>query len=191
MDTTSLLTIQPGEPVQIVGRIFGAPFVRRGKTWLPVAVLLAWGGLPRLVYHNVHDAQVTPQQHMARAAGGPLLNGLLWLLAALLRRSAVPGSLLAEMADIAVYTNALIACGGLLPLPPLDGGALLKWGLVAAGRSPGQADQIVRAVNGPVGVGLAGATALAVRKRRWLPAFLLAQFTALCLSFAFGWLKEN
>lgn len=249
MDTTRLLTIQPGEQVQVIGRIFGAPLVRRGRSWLPVAFLLAWGGfswlagkrrpqralrqrmgvgllgtlaalgsewlhnlahaaaaqrvgkpadaiylmggLPRLVYHDVHDAQVTPQQHMGRAAGGPLANGLLWLLAALLHRRAAPGSLTAEMTGIAIYTNAFIACGGLLPLPPLDGGPLLKWGLVAAGRSPGQADQIVRAANGAVGVVLSGATALAVQKRHWLPAALLAQFAALCLGFALGWLKEN
>ena len=45
-------------------------------------------GMPLLVYHDLHDPDVTPRQHLIRASGGPLFNLLALPLTWLWKRSA-------------------------------------------------------------------------------------------------------
>src|SRR5512146_359729 len=36
------LAVNPDDKVRQIGRVFGAPLVVKGKTWLPLAELIAW-----------------------------------------------------------------------------------------------------------------------------------------------------
>ena len=89
-----------------------------------------------------------------------------------------------------VITNAAIAVGGILPIPGIDGGAILKWGLVQKGHSTQQADRAVQKVSLGFWGGLAGICAVAVRRRRPLLAMMAGIFAALTLGVGIGWMKE-
>ena len=150
---------------------------------------LTWG-TPLVVYNQIDDPQVTPRQHVLRALGGPLFNLALLPAAWLLRRRTQPGSLARDAADTLLVTNLFLPVAGMLPLPALDGGPVLKWSLIARGASPEKAWMIVRKANA-VGSAAAGAAgALALSKRRWGLAALLLQFAGLMAAYAFGWLRE-
>lgn len=98
--------------------------------------------LPRTLYY---DDQVSPQKHCGRAIGGPIASGLAFLTTLGLRPF-VPARL-SELFNLMSLTNGFLFGGSLLPLPFVDGGVLLKWSLVAQGRSVDQADQAVRQAN--------------------------------------------
>ena len=154
------------------------------------ALRIVWG-MPLCVYYDVNDAQVTPRQHMLRAVGGPIWNGFVLLISLVLRRRTPPGSVAREVADVAVGMNAFLASASLLPLPGIDGGPLLKWGLVERGRSILQADEIVKRVDGVLGVGLLAGSAVAARKRSWIAGAMLLLFGLLSLGFATGRIREQ
>lgn len=150
---------------------------------------IAWG-TPLVVYRDVNDPRVSPRQHIARALGGPLFNLLLLPVTWLARKRTRPGSLSRDAADAAVGTNLFLVTGGLLPLPALDGGPLLKWSVIANGGSLQQANSVVRTANG-IGAAMIGAAGLAsLKRRKWGLAALLGQYFALMLAYALGWLKE-
>lgn len=154
------------------------------------ALRIAWG-MPICVYYDIHDAQVTPSQHMLRALGGPVWNGLVLLGAILLRRRTRPGTVAREVTGVAVGMNAFLAGVSLLPLPAIDGGPILKWGLVKHGRSIPQADEVVRRVDAVLGVGLVAGSAVAAKKRSWLVGGMLLLFGILSLGFASGHIREQ
>ncbi len=154
------------------------------------ALRITWG-MPLIVYYDLEDPSVTPRQHILRALGGPLFNAIALSLALLARGLARPDSLPREVADVAAGTNALLLSAGLLPLPALDGGSLLKWSFVESGLTPPQADRLVQKVDGAVGVGLGAAAALSFKKRRRALGAFLGLLSALALGFALGWVKEK
>ena len=154
------------------------------------AIRIVWG-MPLLIYYDINDQQVSPRQHIVRALGGPLFNTLAWLAARLLRRQARRCSVLSEVAEAAVTMNAFIAGVGLLPIPGIDGGPILKWSLVQMGRTPAEADLAVRKVNGVLGAGLAGAGAAALKRKRWLLGGVMLLLAGAALSIAAGLLKEQ
>ena len=154
------------------------------------AIRILWG-MPLLIYYDINDQNVKPRQHILRALGGPLFNTFAWVAAILLRRGARPGSTLGEVAEAAEKMNGFIAGVGLLPIPGIDGGPILKWSLVELGRTPVEADLVVRKVNGVLGAGLAGAGAAALKRRRWLEGGILVLLAGAALSIATGLLKEQ
>jgi hypothetical protein len=157
----------------------------------PMDELRVYSGMPRVVFHEIHNCAVTPNQHILRALGGPVFNAGLWALFRLLQSVTRPGSLGREISDVGVGTNAFLTLGGaLVPIPGLDGGSLLKWGLVKGGQSVMQADQTVRRVNAPLAPILGAAGLLAWHKQRWLGVFL-GMLGATALAVAAGWLKES
>lgn len=157
----------------------------------PMDVLrIAWG-MPLVVYHDIADETVTPRQHVIRALGGPVFNALVLPVALLLRRLTHPNSAARDVADAAVGMNRFLCTVGLMPLPAIDGGAIVKWTLVSRGRTPDEADASVRKVDGVLGIGLAAAGAAALKKRHWFLGALLAQFSALALAFALGIIREH
>jgi hypothetical protein len=232
-----------------VGRVFGTPILVKGKSWLPVAQIVAWpvmawlakrrlperswwkclgigaltmpvalgsewchnlahaaaarwigkpmdalhiiGGMPRVEYRNINDQTVTPRQHILRAMGGPLFNLLILPLALLLRRFTPAESVGRDIAEVAIGMNALIPTAGLLPIPGLDGGPILKWALVDRGDSPTEADRKVRKVNGGLGIllGLTGGWAL--KKHHWTIGGLLLFMGVIALGVASGKIKEK
>ena len=55
-------------------------------------------------------------------------------------------------------------------MPIVDGGVLLKWSLVEGGRTPAEADKIVKQAGIATGVAATGAGVVFATRRRWLPA---------------------
>lgn len=160
---------------------------RLGK---PADAVRIVGGMPLLVYYQLNDRSVTPRQHMFRSLGGPLFNLLLAPLAWLWLRLAPRGSVAHEVAGAAFQTNLVLGAVSLLPIPGIDGGPLLKWGLVERGRTPQQADSAVRKVNLGLSGGLAVATGVALKRRKWLPGALLALLAASALAVGMRWIEE-
>jgi Zn-dependent protease len=147
-------------------------------------------GMPLLVYYDIEDPQVTPRQHRARALGGPLVNALFWGMACLLRKLTRQGTTARDVVDAAVSMNAFLSIGGMLPIPYIDGGAVLKWTLVENGHSPADADETVKKVNIFTAAGLAGASALAFKRRKRFLGGLLALLGATALLVGTGLLRE-
>jgi hypothetical protein len=83
---------------------------------------LRWGVFPSTLYDN---NDITPQQHIGRAIGGPLGSALSmlcwWLIWRALRGR--PGE---RLALIATLHNTFLALASFLPLPWVDGGVILK-----------------------------------------------------------------
>ncbi len=148
------------------------------------------GGMPRIVYYRVDDPNVTPDEHITRALGGPLINTLLLGFSLLWRALARPGSVGREAADTTAGMNAFLVGAGLLPLPFLDGGSILKWSLVKRGHTPAQADSVVRVVNGATGTALGTASAAMLKKRKWFAGGLLGMMAGLSLAAAADLIKE-
>ena len=154
------------------------------------ALRISWG-MPLVVYYDVNDESVTPRQHIVRALGGPLCNGLLLPLALLLRKLARQGSALGDVANAAVGMNTFLCTASLLPIPGIDGGPILKWSLVERGSTPEEADEQVKRVDRIVAGGLGVAAGITLKKRRWFLGSILGMFAALALAVGFGLVKEQ
>jgi Zn-dependent protease len=109
----------------------------------------------------------------------------------IIRRFTRPASVAHEVVDAATGMNLFLSTVSLLPIPGIDGGAILKWSLAARGRSVPEADEIVKKTNLVVGAGLSVAAGLAVRKRRKFIGAMLGMFAALALAVGFGFIKEE
>jgi Zn-dependent protease len=156
----------------------------------PDAIRIVWG-TPLLIYYDINDQQVSPRQHILRASGGPIFNASLIPLAWIAKRLTREGSLAHYVANFALGTNSFISTVSLLPIPGIDGGPLLKWSLVEAGRSREQADEAVKRVNLATGSILTVAAGTAIRKQhKWLGA-AIAAFAATSLAIGLGLLKES
>lgn len=154
------------------------------------ALRITWG-MPLVVYYDINDKTVTPRQHIIRSLGGPVFNALALIAALFLRRRTHPDSMARDVTTAAVETNAFLCTVGLLPLPGIDGGPILKWSLVERGQTPEEADTTVRKVDGALSVVLAAAGAAAMKKRRWLLGAVLAQLAVFALGFALGMIREQ
>ncbi len=155
----------------------------------PMDEMVVLGGIPRIVYFT-NDLRVLPWKHFFRALGGPVWNlkGLIFSL--WLRSKARPGSAARELAGVAAAVNASNLIG-LLPYPGLDGGALLKWGLVLRGRTPQEADAIVQQADLAAGGVLAVGGLRLLRERRPLAGALALGFGAIGLLLGLGVLRED
>ena len=154
------------------------------------AIRITWG-MPLLVYHDVNDPTVTPRQHIVRSLGGPVFNALLLPFAWLGKCLTQTGSILGDVADVAVRMNAFLCSVSLLPIPGLDGGPLLKWSLVKKGWSVEIADETVRKVNWAVGGAAASASTVAFRKRKPIVGVLCAMLAGVALAIAAKLLREQ
>jgi Zn-dependent protease len=79
------------------------------------------------------DEPVMPYQHVGRALGGPLFSLMSALIGLVLRGLTRPQTALREMADWFVIPNAILGASSLLPGPQLDGGVILRWGVLYRG----------------------------------------------------------
>lgn len=152
----------------------------------PVDEILIAGDMPRTIYHN---NDVAPAVHRQRAMGGPVFNaiGLLLSLAlfALLRSSPV----LSELMAFSAGGHGLLLVMSMFPLPMVDGGTLLKWSLVAAGRTPAQADRIVRGVDWVLGILLVLVGVGLLITQLWIAGLVLTGAGMLVLVAAAGMIK--
>jgi len=148
-------------------------------------------GMPLLVYYDPEDLAVTPRQHILRALGGPAINTLFWAIAAIARIFSRPQSVGREVANAAVYMNAFLVLGGMLPIPYIDGGAALKWALIERGQSHDEADETLKKVNAVTAAGLGAGAAIAFKKHKRFLGGICAMLGATALLIATGLLKEN
>jgi hypothetical protein len=143
-------------------------------------------GMPRTLYWN---NEVSPDVHRLRAMGGPIFN-LLGLLLSLAIYAVVPENSIAwELAAWSAAGHGLLFIMSLSPAPVVDGGTLLKWTLVARGRTVTQADEIVTRVNRVMGivVGIVGVVLLALQI--WIAGVILVGVGVVVLFVAAGKLR--
>jgi len=93
------------------------------------AIRITWG-MPLVVYYDINDQNVKPREHIIRALGGPIFNLTVLPIALFFRCRAKPGTVAREVLDAAVNSNAFIPAVGLLPIPGIDGGPIMKWSMV-------------------------------------------------------------
>ncbi len=154
------------------------------------AMRITWG-MPLCVYYDINDDTVTPRQHILRAIGGPLFSSMLLLISIAVRRFSPKDSLSREVADVSVATNAFLSTVSLLPIPGIDGGPILKWSLVERGRTVEEADQVIRKVDGGLGIALSFFSAAAISRGRRIIGFLSAMLAVMSFGVALGWIREQ
>ncbi len=165
-----------------VGHAFAHSFSAR-FAGAPMDQIKLSSGMPRTIYFN---DDVPPPAHRMRALGGPLFNAL-GLGFSLLVRSLVPrNSMVREVAGWSSVGHGLILTGSLAPLPIVDGGSLLKWTLVERGRTPAEADQIVKRAGITAGLAASSAGVMLATRRRWLPAAGLLAAGLVAIGVALG-----
>ncbi len=153
----------------------------------PMDEVLLYAGMPRTLYRN---NAVPPKTHIQRSLGGPIFSLLCSLLSLLWWRRTARGSTSHELAEASLAAHSFILLGSLTPLPIVDGGVILKWKLVEAGRSPEQADQIVQKTTIGLSVAVVGLGALVgLFGKRKLVGSLLAAGGAAGIAVGGGWLK--
>jgi len=149
----------------------------------PMDEILVSAGMPRTLYF---DNDVPPQTHRMRSLGGPIYSALGLVVSLFLRTLTPYGSLARVVADWSCIGHSLILAGSLAPLPVVDGGVILKWTLVERGRTPAEADTVVRRLNLAIGaVALAAGVVLAVL-RYWLPGLGLAAAGTIAIGAGLG-----
>ena len=148
-------------------------------------------GVPRCMYREINDQEVTPRQHITRSLGGPVINTLLLPLAGIARKITKPDSIIGETATTAFQTNLFLSLVSLLPIPGIDGGPILKWSLVDRGKTIAEADQIVQKLNGPLAVFLGLFSSWAFLTKKILVGFFSLMLGGISLSIFAGWIKED
>ena len=148
-------------------------------------------GMPRCVYYELNDEDVTPRQHIIRALGGPVFNMVMVPITATLRLFTKPKSIARETANTALHTNLFLSFISLLPIPGIDGGPILKWSLVEQGYEIKEADELVRKTNGPLAVILGLFSSWAFASKKILAGVFSGMLGIISLSIFAGWLKEE
>ena len=148
-------------------------------------------GMPRCVYHDINDLEVTPRQHLIRSLGGPLINLILLPITGFFRLITKPESIAGETAKTAYQTNLVLSLVSWLPIPGIDGGPILKWSLVERGKTIPEADQAVKNVNGPLAILLGLFSSRAFARKKFLAGVLSLMLGITSLSIFTGWLKEE
>jgi hypothetical protein len=149
----------------------------------PMDEILLGPDMPRTCYF---DNDVSPQAHRGRALGGPIFSAAGLLLSLLWHFLAAPGTALRFLADVSWISHGFIFAGSLAPIPIVDGGTILKWTLVARGRTPEEADTILRWVGTIVGALLIAGGAVVMALRIWWLAVTLILLGAFGILAAFG-----
>lgn len=136
----------------------------------PMDEILISADMPRTLYSN---NAVSPNVHRMRALGGPIFNIMGLLLSLAIYRAASSASITKELAGWWAFGHGLQLMMSLLPLPPVDGGTILKWTLVARGKTEAEADKVVGRVDWILGsiVVLAGIGLIFVQK--WIIGLIL------------------
>jgi hypothetical protein len=164
MGLAIVLVLIPADVGHAMAHIFSARWAGA-----PMDEILLSAGMPRTLYWN---NAVSPNAHRLRAAGGPLFN-IVALLLSLVIYALLSNSIIRELATWSALGHGLILIMSLVPLPVVDGGALLKWTLVARGRTETEAETVVRRLDWVIG-GLTEITGLVlVASRLWIAGGIL------------------
>lgn len=148
-------------------------------------------GMPRCYYRELNPVDVTPGQHLIRAAGGPIASAALFGVSQIIQPVIPKNTSAYRTLRTAVQTNRFLSLISLLPIPGIDGGPILKWGLVKSGASPADADRIVQKVNGPLAVLLIIASVIFLRKKRYFPGVFSGMLSLTSLLVFSGVIQEE
>ena len=162
----TLIVLIPVDLGHALAHIFSARYAGA-----PMDEVRLSGGMPRTLYWN---NDVPPDVHRTRALGGLIFNLLGSLVSGVTYLAVPPRSLAWELAATSAVGHALLFVASLMPLPIVDGGTLMKWTLVAHGRTETEADETVRRLDWAIALagGIAGVSLIA--KRRWAAGGILA-----------------
>jgi len=163
------------------------------SNWIgkPMDQIRIQAGMPRCIYHEINDQDVTPCQHIARSLGGPVISTALLPIAGVARTLTKSDTIAGETAKTAYQTNLFLSLISLLPIPGIDGGPILKWSLVNRGKTITEADQVVQKVNGPLAVFLGLFSSWAFLSKKNLLGFFSFMLGGISLSIFAGWLEEK
>jgi hypothetical protein len=173
-----VLVLIPADVGHAIAHIFSARWAGA-----PMDEILLSAGMPRTLYWN---NAVSPNAHRLRAIGGPLFNLVALLLSLAIYALPAGNSVVRELATWSALGHALILIMSLVPLPVVDGGTLLKWTLVARGRTETQADEAVRRLDW----GIASLTEIAglvlVASRLWIVGGILVGLGMVVIAITAG-----
>lgn len=163
------------------------------SNWIgkPMDKMRIQAGMPRCIYQEINDSNVSPRQHITRSLGGPVISFLLLPVTGLARTLTRSDSIAGETAKTAYQTNLFLSLISLLPIPGIDGGPILKWSLVERGKTIEEADQVVQKANGPLAVFLGLFSSWAFFTKKILLGFFGLMLGITSLSIFAGWLKED
>jgi hypothetical protein len=174
----TLLVLVPVDLGHALAHIFSARYAGA-----PIDEVRLSGGMPRTLYWN---NDVSPDVHRTRALGGLVFNLLGFLVSSVTCLAVPPRSFARELAATSAVGHALLFVASLMPLPIVDGGTLVKWTLVARGRTETEADDTVRRVNWAMALagGISGVSLIATR--RWAAGGVLVGAGVLVAAIATG-----
>ena len=153
----------------------------------PMDEILLSAEMPRTLYEN---NDVLPQVHILRSLGGPIFSLICFTLSLLWRSLSPHGSISRELAETSLVGHGFILLASVAPLPMVDGGIILKWQLVRAGRSVEQADRVVHRASSGLGAALLAVGAvLGLIQKRKLVGGILAACGLAGIAAGLGWLK--
>ena len=163
------------------------------SNWIgkPMDKMRIQAGMPRCIYHDINDPNVSPRQHITRSLGGPIISSLLLQVTRLARSLTRSDSIVGETAKTAYQTNLFLSLISLLPIPGIDGGPILKWSLVERGKTIKEADHVVQKLNGPLAVFLGLFSSWAFFTKKILLGLFSLMLGATSLSIFAGWLNEE
>lgn len=147
-------------------------------------------GMPLLVYFDPHDPAVAAREHMLRAIGGPIFNAMTLVPLYYVQRATKPGTPQHFLAQLTLGTNLMLLVAAMTPHPSLDGGPLLKWSLIDAGRPENEAEAIIKRANGLAALLLSSLSAILYLIDKKLISVLLGLLGLNSLVIALGWLDE-
>lgn len=165
---------------------FGHPFahmISARYAGAPMDELVISEGMPRTLYRN---NSVPPNVHRMRALGGLVFNLIGVLLSVCVFAIAPANSLAREWASWSSFGHGLLLIMSLFPVPIVDGGALLKWTLVAGGMPPDQADIMIRRVDQGAVVVAAIVGLVLLAMKMWLPGLACLGLSAVVLGVVMG-----
>ena len=154
------------------------------------AIRITWG-MPLLVYYDIKDSDVTPRTHIVRALGGPVINTIFFGTAMVFSRLIKKRTIARDVINAALGMNAFLVLAGMLPIPGIDGGVVLKWALVDKGQTPTQADEIIRKVDIASAAALGTGAALAFKRHKRFLGGIFAMFAGIALVTGIGLLREK
>jgi len=174
----TVLLLLPADFGHALAHIFSARYAGA-----PMDEILLSAGMPRTLYWN---NEVSPDVHRMRAMGGPIFNVLGLLLSGVIYGIVSGNPIIRELAAWSVVGHGLILLAALLPLPMVDGGTILKWTLVARGRTEKEADEMVRRVDWVMAIvgGIIGVGFLAMQM--WIAGVIVAGISVVVIGVAAG-----
>jgi hypothetical protein len=139
--------------------------------------------MPRTLYSN---NDVLPKVHRMRALGGPIFNLIGLLLSLAIYAVASGNPIVAELAGWWALGHGLLLIMSLSPLPPVDGGTILKWTLVERGKTEREADEMVRHVDWVMGIGAAIIGVAAIALQMWIAGLILVGISIVVIGVTAG-----